>query len=67
MTKGEMTMVMIKSMRTSRANMLTGGWQLIPMDHHFLSVYSPLLMLLLREHVEDINLRVTRQKGPGYS
>ena len=31
-------MVMITSMRTSRAHMLTGGWQLIPMDHHFLSV-----------------------------
>ena len=44
-------MVMITSMRTSRAHMLTGGWQLIPMDHHFLSVYSPLLMLLTREKV----------------
>ena len=44
-------MVMITSMRTSRAHMLTGGWQLIPMEHHFLSVYSPLLMLLQREQV----------------
>ena len=46
-----MTMVMITSMRTSRAHMLTGGSQLILMDHPFLSVYNPLLMLLLREHM----------------
>ena len=32
-------------------HILTGGWQLILMDHPFLSIYSPLLMLLLREQV----------------
>ena len=46
-----MTMVMITSMRTSRTYILSGGWQLISMDHPFLSVYSPLLMLLLRKQV----------------
>ena len=46
-----MTIVMITSMRTSRAHILSGAWQLILMDHPFLSVYSPLLMLLLRKQV----------------
>ena len=45
-----MMMVMITSMRKRRAHILTVAWQL-PMDHPFLSVYSPLLMLLLREQV----------------
>ena len=43
-------MVMHTSMRTRRAHILSGAWQLL-MDHPFLSVYSPLLMLLLREQV----------------
>ena len=46
-----MTMVMITSMRRSITYILSGAWQLIPMDHLFLSVYNPLLMLLLREQV----------------
>ena len=46
-----MTMVMITIMRTSRTYILSGGWQLILMDHLFLSVYSALRLLLLREHV----------------
>ena len=44
-----MTMVMITSMRTSSAHILFGVWQLIPMDHLFLCVYIPLIMLLLKE------------------
>ena len=50
-TKGEMTMVMIMIMRTSRTYILSGAWQLIPMDHLFLSVYNALRLLLLKEHV----------------
>ena len=46
-----MTMVMIMSMRTSIADILCGAWKLIPMDHPFLFVYSPLLILLLRKQV----------------
>ena len=46
-----MTMVMITIMRTSMTYILSGGWQLIPMDHLFLSVYTALRLLLLREHV----------------
>ena len=46
-----MTMVVITSMRTSNTHILSGAWQLIPMDHLFLSVYSALSLLLLREHV----------------
>ena len=44
-----MTMLMITSMRTSRTHILSGAWQLIPMDHLFLSVYKALLMLLRRQ------------------
>ena len=53
-------MVMIMSMRMSRAHILSGAWQLIPMDHPFLSVYSAfvfhcntitIMMLLLRKQV----------------
>ena len=44
-------MVMITSMRTSRTHILCGAWQLIPIDHLFLCVYSPLMMLLLRKQV----------------
>ena len=44
-------MVMITSMRMSRTYILSGTWQLIPMDHLFLSVYNTLLMLLLRKQV----------------
>ena len=40
-----MTMVMI----TSRSYILSGAWQLIPMDHLFLSVYRALLMLLRKQ------------------
>ena len=46
-----MTMVMITTMRTSSAHILSGAWQLIPMDHLFLSVYSALKLLLLRKQV----------------
>ena len=46
-----MPMVMIMSMRMSRRYILSGAWQLIPMDHLFLSVYMALSLLLLREHV----------------
>ena len=49
-TKGEMTMMRITSMRTRRAHILSGAWQL-PMDHPFLSVYNALLRLLLRKQV----------------
>ena len=45
-----MAMVMITSMRTRRNHILSGTWQL-PMDHPFLSVYNPLLMLLLRKQM----------------
>ena len=41
-----MTMLMITSMRT---HILSGAWQLIPMDHLFLSVYRALLMLLRKQ------------------
>ena len=41
-----MTMMMITSMRT---HILSGAWQLIPMDHLFLSVYRAPLMLLGKE------------------
>ena len=44
-------MVMITSMRTSSTDILCGAWQLIPMDHLFLCVYNPLMMLLLRKQV----------------
>ena len=44
-------MVTITSMRRSRTYILSGAWQLIPMDHLFLSVYNALRLLLLREHV----------------
>ena len=44
-----MTMLMITSMRTSRTHILSGAWQLIPMDHLFLSVYRALLMLLRKQ------------------
>ena len=46
-----MTMVMITSMRRSRTYILSGAWQLIPMDNLFLSVYSALRLLLLRKQV----------------
>ena len=46
-------MVMITSMRTSSAHILVGAWQLIPMDHLFSCVYSPLMMLLLRKQVQS--------------
>ena len=46
-----MTMVMIMSMLTSMTYILSVTWQLIPMDHLFLFVYSALSLLLLREHV----------------
>ena len=42
-------MVMITSMRRSRTYILSGAWQLIPMDHLFLSVYGALLMLLRKQ------------------
>ena len=42
-------MLMITSMRTSRTHILSGAWQLIPMDHLFLSVYMALLMLLRKQ------------------
>ena len=44
-------MLMITIMRTSGTYILSGAWQLIPMDHLFLSAYSALRLLLLREHV----------------
>ena len=53
-TKGEMTMVMIMSMRTSKTYILTGTWQLIPMDHLFLCVYNALMMLLVRKQVSPM-------------
>ena len=53
-------MVMIMSMRTSRTYILSGAWQLIPMDHLFLSVYRALLMLL-RKHVLS---RMVALSGP---
>ena len=42
-------MVMITSMKTSMTYILSGAWQLIPMDHLFLSVYRALLMLLRKQ------------------
>ena len=39
-------MMMITSMRT---HILSGTWQLIPMDHLFLSVYRALLMILRKQ------------------
>ena len=42
-------MLMITSMRTSRTHILSGAWQLIPMDHLFLFVYGELLMLLRKQ------------------
>ena len=43
-------MLMITSMRTSWTHILSGAWQLIPMDHLiFLSVYRALLMLLRKQ------------------
>ena len=48
-TKGEMTMVMIMSMMTSMTYIHSGAWQLIPMDHLFLSIYRALLMLLRKQ------------------
>ena len=47
-------MVMITSMRTSSAHILSGAWQIILMDHLFLCVYSPLMMLLLRKQVSPM-------------
>ena len=44
-----MTMVMITSMMTRRTYILSGAWQLIPMDHLFLYVYRALLMLLMNQ------------------
>ena len=42
-------MLMITSMRTSRTHILSGAFQLIPMDHLFLSIYGALLMLLRKQ------------------
>ena len=42
-------MVMIMSMRMSRTYILSGAWQLIPMDHLFLYVYRALPMLLRKQ------------------
>ena len=44
-----MMMVMITSMMTSRTYILSGAWQLIPMDHLFLYVYRALMMLLTKQ------------------
>ena len=57
-------MVMITSMRTSRTYILSGGWQLIPMDHLFLAVYSAMRLLLMREHVLSPMVALS---GPTYS
>ena len=44
-----MTMLMITSMRTSMTHILSGTWQLIPIDYLFLSVYRAMLMLLRKQ------------------
>ena len=40
-------------MRTSRTHILSGAWQLILIDHLFLSVYGALLMLLRKQGGDD--------------
>ena len=53
-------MVMITSTRTNRTYIPSGAWQLILMDHLFLSVYRALLMLLRKKVLS----RIVALSGP---